>query len=627
MAEDKKTAHSRWCCAPLRHVVGRRSILSSLSKNTTKILFLKLTLCAFLIAAAVATTVLVYNKSTRTEHEKFEGRFDSVGENALAAVVGRLQQMDLGIQELSSTYSHMFSNASSWPNVAWTGFHPTATLLGKVSSVEGMAIMPIVQPDQVSAYENFINAYYDTDKYCNKSYYFNPYYPNGEIYGLVNNTALVTEFYLDRFGNTTASPNQILAPLAQYTMSLVAGPYQANVNVHGHPLYTAAIDGVISCATSKAKRSSALTSCGTISPGARVPYAVEANPHPVTEDVMAVFFHPIYAADDEDTLVGFAAGTLSWRELLKDVIAPDTLGIDCVIEADNTKFTFHIRHGMPTFKGMGALYSSRYNHIGRSSHILGSDVSVAVGKPYILHFYPTTEYEAEFHTIAPLRGALILAGLFVFCSFLFGSYDILTQREFDRNQAVLDTKRRFVRFISHEIRTPLNTVRLGMKLIEVEMGKFTSSLGAIPQKDLAETIRSALRSWKHLADEIVESSESAVEVLNDLLNYDKIELGTLKLEFSYVDMRTLTEKVCAAMQVQAQQKEINLELNCFWHRALLSCSADSNEATTNNLPDEDRTVVGDGVRLGQVLRNLISNALKFTPLAGDVIVTGRCILL
>jgi signal transduction histidine kinase len=52
-------------------------------------------------------------------------------------------------------------------------------------------------------------------------------------------------------------------------------------------------------------------------------------------------------------------------------------------------------------------------------------------------------------------------------SMIFLLYDFAVSRQSERQQVVLDTKRRYVRFISHEIRTPLNTIRLGLKLFDL----------------------------------------------------------------------------------------------------------------------------------------------------------------
>jgi signal transduction histidine kinase len=219
----------------------------------------------------------------------------------------------------------------------------------------------------------------------------------------------------------------------------------------------------------------------------------------------------------------------------------------------------------------------------------------------------------------PLQSSLVLLCSFLFCVFLFGTYDFLRQREFDRNQAVLDTKRRFVRFISHEIRTPLNTVRLGMKLLEVEIGKLAKSIAVGSPADLITLVEAALLSYQHLADEIIESSESAVEVLNDLLNYDKIEVGTLKLDVCYFNVRDLVQKTVSAMQVQAQQKGITLDFSSCAH-----CADGLGDSLPPDLEAGDVegwrswTIIGDNARIGQVLRNLISNALKFTPADREV---------
>jgi signal transduction histidine kinase len=410
--------------------------------------------------------------------------------------------------------------------------------------------------------------------------------------------------------------------MSQYTFSSLAGPGLASYNVHSNPLYTEAIDYVIDCAATH-NYSYGFESCATISLFNSVPARSVVEPDPVIQDMVGVLVQPIFPINNQSTLTGIAAGTISWKALLTNVIPEDVEGVDCVIESDVGAFTFHICHGVPEFKGMGDLHETHYSGYRTSGSLLSGNIAIARSASYTLSFYPTSELQESFETTQPTQAAIIMLAIFAFCGLLLALYDRLTRREFDRNQAVLDTKRRFVRFISHEIRTPLNTVRLGMKLLEVEMGKFSGKLARTSSTDLALLMKTTLRSWKELADEIIESSESAVEVLNDLLNYDKIEIGTMKLEFSYFDVRTLVEKTVTAMQVQAQQKGINLELNCTWLRSFGALSGDSGDGGEMvDMGGEDRTVIGDVARMGQVLRNLISNALKFTPAHGLVSVEG-----
>jgi signal transduction histidine kinase len=564
-----------------------------------------------LIAAAACTTMLAYMRFKSAQYHLFISRFDAVSERGLYSVVNSFSRMNVGIQELSSTYSHIFPNASSWPNVAWQGFLPTTTLLGKASSIQGLAILPLVQPVQGAKFSEFLVDYYKTDPYFDRELTFRDEFPNATVWR-ADFSVVPTAHYPDPYGNTTGSQHQVLTPVAQYTFSTLAGPNLLGYNVHSNPLYTEAIDNVIDC-TASHNYSYALESCGSIS---------LFNNIADKTDMVAIYMHPIFPAGNHSVLTGFAAGTISWKALLTNVIPQDVSGIDCVIESDAGAFTFRIVDGLPVFSGAGDLHEDRYTRYQAKSKLINAHVAISDSISYTLSFYPTQELEESFATSQPLNAAMYMLGIFLFCSALFAFYDRLTIREFDRNQAVLDTKRRFVRFISHEIRTPLNTVRLGMKLLEVEMTKFASSVASSTPANLITKVNAVLVVWKQLADEIVESSESAVEVLNDLLNYDKIEIGTMKLEFTYCDIRSLGERTVAAMQVQAQQKDITLRWDCTWLRGLVDQDQSQSTLLASPLSDEC-TVIADPARMGQVLRNLISNALKFTPSDGKVTVTGE----
>jgi PAS domain S-box-containing protein len=142
-------------------------------------------------------------------------------------------------------------------------------------------------------------------------------------------------------------------------------------------------------------------------------------------------------------------------------------------------------------------------------------------------------------------------------------------------------KAEFLAAMSHELRTPLNAIGGYTELIELGVrGPVTDA-----QRDDLSRIR---RSQQHL-----------LGIINDILNFSRIEAGQLSYEFGPVPVRSVIDAVVQMIAPQAHSKGLTFELG--------PCPP-------------DLAAWADGAKVEQILLNLLSNGVKFTPEGGTVTV-------
>lgn len=151
-------------------------------------------------------------------------------------------------------------------------------------------------------------------------------------------------------------------------------------------------------------------------------------------------------------------------------------------------------------------------------------------------------------------------------------YDVTDiRRAQELAEETAQTKASFLANMSHEIRTPMNAV-IGLSQLALEQ-KTTPQV-----RDYLEKIRI--------------SSQSLLGILNDILDYSKIEAGRMSLENAAFDLGNLLQKLNDLFFVRAEEKQLELSINA--------------------APEVPSTLIGDELRLQQILANLIGNAIKFT---------------
>ncbi len=144
-----------------------------------------------------------------------------------------------------------------------------------------------------------------------------------------------------------------------------------------------------------------------------------------------------------------------------------------------------------------------------------------------------------------------------------------------------ETKSEFLANISHELRTPMHSILsfsgFGLKKID-----------SAPKEKI-----------KHYFETIQDSAERLMVLLNDLLDLSKLEAGKMQYDFQNNDIKILTHKIINEMSANFENKSIEVIVR---------------------ETDLKTTLMFDKSKIGQVIRNLLSNAFKFTPQGSKIFV-------
>jgi signal transduction histidine kinase len=200
-----------------------------------------------------------------------------------------------------------------------------------------------------------------------------------------------------------------------------------------------------------------------------------------------------------------------------------------------------------------------------------TSASIATGATFLLH---TTGLAAAVtvSTIVILAGALVSAAAEERARLLARE-----QRARQQAETANRLKDEFLATLSHELRTPLNVIG----------GR-------------AQMLRAAAddpRRVVQMADAIARNSEMLKRLVEDLLDVSRMTVGGAQLRWESIDLVALVDNVAAGIQPTAETKDVRLTVTAAEH-----------------LPH----IRGDLTRLQQVVWNVLTNAVKFTPPGGDI---------
>jgi len=154
----------------------------------------------------------------------------------------------------------------------------------------------------------------------------------------------------------------------------------------------------------------------------------------------------------------------------------------------------------------------------------------------------------------------------------------------DNAKAASLAKSRFLSNMSHEIRTPINAI--------VGMTSIGKSAPATQGKDYA-------------FEKIEAASNHLLGVINDILEMSKIEAGKFELHNQPFDFRKMIENTANMLSMQIEEKALRLEVEL-----------------DGAIP---QIIIGDDLRLAQIIINLLTNAVKFTPHGGLITFSAKCL--
>ncbi|WP_269476829.1 ATP-binding protein [Hominibacterium faecale] len=306
--------------------------------------------------------------------------------------------------------------------------------------------------------------------------------------------------------------------------------------------------------------------CGLLK-GRRLPSYAKASEVKYYETIDEV----LNAVDDGK--VDFAYGiSARIEQMIQDNVYTNVIPV--TLSANRTNISFAM--SMPANPELLSIMNKGINSLSeddRNSLLDHNLVSIGDAKVSLKNFVATN----PILSITVISAFLLLFSLVIIVIATMRVKNANMQKNMAKAEAENKAKSEFLSRMSHEIRTPMNAIVGTTALIAMK-------------DDIPQSIKGYLAKLKA-------TSQYLLGLINDILDMSRIDNGMLSIVKEDFSLQKLLDELYSMMQTQAQAEQVGL---------------------TCEIKIEHSDVCGDCIRLKQVLMNLISNAIKFTPAGGDV---------
>lgn len=272
--------------------------------------------------------------------------------------------------------------------------------------------------------------------------------------------------------------------------------------------------------------------------------------------------------DRRKNIIGWVYSPFRMNDLMTSILGMNIQDIDVEIFDGAEK------------KGDALMYDSNPNYGNRNSSKMHFETNLNIGEHYWKVCINST---SEMESRLDWRKPEYIGSIFGFCSLLFVLLTQLLVKGREKALAMSKTKDKFFSIISHDLRSPFNGF---LNLTEI----FAEQPEALSKDEL-----------KSLGAELNKAAQNQYRLLNDLLNWAKIQKDNFVFNPATLNLFEEVNSVFTFYEISAKQKGINLL----------------------NEVEENISIYFDHDMLSVVLRNLISNSIKFTESGGYIKVTAK----